>query len=53
MTDAFALWMQSMQRNLSAETFDLLRPAAEHMVGILTQLPDPPKDEVGPRRITA
>ncbi|MFO0798588.1 MAG: hypothetical protein U0804_14025 [Gemmataceae bacterium] len=50
LADTFAQWLASLERNLSPDTFALMRPFAEHMAAALTDVPVPAKDEVGERK---
>ncbi len=50
MRDAFDLWLEHLRAMLPATAFSLLRPHAEHMAAVLTDLPVPARDETGARR---
>lgn len=50
LTDTYAMWLDSLERNLSPDTFALIRPVAQHLAAALTDLPVPATDEVGERR---
>jgi hypothetical protein len=51
LADTFALWRECLRRHLTAETFMLLAPYANHFATVLSDVPDPSKDETG-RRMT-
>lgn len=53
LTDTFVLWRESLERNLSPDTFSLMRPPVEHLTAILTDIPVPATDETGERRALA
>lgn len=50
LADSFGRWRASLERNLSPDTFALLRPYADHLSAVLTDVPVPAADEVGERR---
>lgn len=47
--DTFTAWIEELDLALSAETFALLKPHAQHLADYLTQVPVPAKDETGRR----
>jgi Phycobilisome protein len=53
MKDTFRFWLLSLEANLSAEAYSLLRPHAEHLADTLADVPVPARDEVGERRAVA
>ncbi|WP_439621908.1 hypothetical protein [Gemmata sp.] len=50
MRDTFALWHEALKACLSPAAWGLVRPHAEHLAEILTDLPVPARDETGERR---
>lgn len=50
LVDSFNAWRASLERNLSPDTFSLLRPYTDHLTAHLTDVPVPARDEVGERR---
>ncbi|QJW97809.1 globin family protein [Frigoriglobus tundricola] len=50
LVDTFALWRDSLERNLSPDTFVMLRPVVDHLSAALSDLPVPSGNEVGERR---
>ena len=48
--DTFDLWLAALRGQLSAGAFALLRPHAEHLAAVLSDVPVPARDETGPRR---
>jgi hypothetical protein len=53
MQDTFRFWHQALEKHLSDEAYALLRPHAEHLAGIVGDLPVLARDEVGERRAAA
>jgi hypothetical protein len=47
--DALRIWLDGLEKRLSPDAFALYRPFAEHVVDVLTQIPDPAVPMVGPR----
>jgi hypothetical protein len=50
LADTFDRWRASLGRNLSPDTFALLRSYTDHLAAALTDVPVPAADEVGDRR---
>ena len=50
MNDTFTLWLEGMEKTFTETTYDLMRPVAEHMASMLSDLPASGKDEIGERR---
>jgi hypothetical protein len=50
LADSFSRWLVSLERNLSPDTFALLRPYADHLSTTLADVPMTAVDEVGERR---
>ncbi|MGL6097528.1 MAG: hypothetical protein ACRC7O_17240 [Fimbriiglobus sp.] len=50
LTDTFDLWRVHLEKILTPDTFALVRPVAEHLSAVLTDVPVPATDEVGERR---
>lgn len=49
MGDTFDAWLAGLRNELSDEAFILLMPAVKHLVGILSDLPAPVRNEDGQR----
>ena len=47
--DTFDRWRVSLERNLTPDTFALLRPYTDHLSATLTDVPVPARDEIGER----
>lgn len=50
MQDTFQLWHDSLKGQLSPAAWSLVRPHAEHLAELLSDLPVPARDETGERR---
>jgi hypothetical protein len=50
MQDTFQLWHEHLRGLLSPAAWNLVRPHAEHLAELLTDLPVPARDETGERR---
>lgn len=52
MRDGFQLWHENLRANMSPTAWGLLRPHAEHIAEVLSNLPIPARDETGERKAT-
>lgn len=50
MRDTFQLWQEAMRSLLSPAAWSLVRPHAEHLSDLVSDLPVPARDETGERR---
>jgi len=49
LADSFRLWKEALRRHLTSDSFKLMEPFVQHMIAVLSDIPDPAKDEVGER----